>query len=863
MPIVVVKVFFVPHSYRLSQFTKFQFPMKIVSRFFMLLLCLVLASSCAQDEPLAPENGGNTSTPELSTRTIHMTAGTASAGDATRTTLNGVNVLWDEGDQFQLVKEGPEVGKSTTLRVTLTEPNSGVGVEESFGWLESPYVKYSDINIKIGDNDVTAELIKKGSNTNGPGVLDNKGKFIFTSPGDAITANKYSKGFILVASNNNEISETNRAIITLKDVQYRKSLFSSWNTLNDNTSLSNEPAIDAGFKNASYEWVHGINTPLTLTSQKGLSYGDFKGELPTGTDIDNQTFAVFPNGACSSFNDGRLTIKVPGEQYYVENSFDHHANIMIGKVNKTEGKYDATFYNMMGVFQLSLTGNDEYISSITLTNKDGNPLCGNATFDANSFINGISTSMLSGGSPSLTLTCKEDVKLTSEPTIFNFVVPVGAFEKGFEMVVTDNNGNVCRKATTKSNQVKLNTIKKMPTLAMDFIKEFHLHNIAVDKFMSYNDNLSFSGSVSLLLKYKTELSDSKFLDKDCPNGYVVNWTENASSFYVTLFDESKGKAVFENRETKEKSYTLYNMVPNHIYRVTVATSQNNIKEERFKAIDQVREVKISDSWNYRDIGGWTSTLGGIVKYEWLYRGGSLNGNWNQNKTTDKKDASIIAKSSNYDEFTEESKNQLRDMGIKGELDLRSIPSESNNEKNYAHAYALELSKTGIDGWIYKRIKTADALKYPLQYDAVVQDVDWLIDQVMNGNPIAFHCTSGADRTGAVALIVLALLGVDETNIGRDYELTYFSSELGRIRQNSSGFRIDRYVTKGEVHDFFVKGIYTFGSDKGQNLQEKAYYYLNREFENKSNKTTIPASKLDAFIKFMLDIDSYTHPNWAK
>ena len=839
--------------------------MKIVSRFFMLFLCLVLASACAQDEPLAPDNGGNTSTPELTTRTIHMTAGTASAGDATRTTLNGVNVLWDEGDQFQLVKEGPEVGKSTTLRVTLKEPNSGIGISSNA--LISPNVKYDNIKIEFEGTDVTDKIISSNTSSNSYniGIINSKNNYQYASNGSEMDANMFGNGFVIAASSNAKISSGTPVLITFSKVQYKKKSELTWTVLDETSkNLRNGSSIkNAGLKDASYEWVHGINTPLTLTSQKGLSYGDFEGTLLGGTDIDDQTFAVFPNGACSSFIDGKLTIKVPGEQYYVENSFDHHANIMIGKVNKTEGKYDATFYNMMGVFQLSLTGNDEYISSITLTNKDGKPLCGNATFDANSFINGISTSMLPGGSPSLTLTCKEDVKLTSEPTTFNFVVPVGAFEKGFEMVVTDKNGNVCRKATTKSNQVKLNTIKKMPTLAMDFIKEFHLHNIAVDKFMSYNDNLSFSGSVSLLLKYKTELSDSKFLDKDCPNGYVVNWTKNASSFYITLFDESKGKAVFENRETKEKSYTLYNMVPNHIYRVTVATSQNNIKEERFKAIDQVREVKISDSWNYRDLGGWTSTLGGIVKYEWLYRGGSLNGTWNQSKTTSKKDASIIAKSSNYDEFTEESKNQLRDMGIKGELDLRSIPSESKNEQNYAHAYALELSKTGIEGWIYQRIKTADALKNPLQYDAVVQDVDWLIDQVMNGNPIAFHCTSGADRTGAVALIVLALLGVDETNIGRDYELTYFSSELGRIRQNTSGFRVDRYVTKGEVHDFFVKGIYTFGNEKGQNLQEKAYYYLNREFENKSNKTTIPASKLDAFIKFMLDIDSYTHPIWAK
>lgn len=834
-------------------------------KLFLLLPLFALLVSCAQDEPLVPDNGGNTSTPELSTRTIHMTAGTASAGDATRTTLNGVNVLWDEGDQFQLVKEGPEVGKSTTLRVTLTEPNSGIGVKESFGWLDAPYVKYSSIKIEMGVKDVTDEIIKKGPNTDGPGVFDKNEKYTFAERNTNITAKKYSNGFILVASNNEEISAHNPAIITLENVQYGKRSNSNPSDLTEKSLLYKASLLNKNFVDASYEWVHGINIPLKLTSQKGLSYGDFEGELPTGTDIDNQTFAVFPNGACSSFNDGKLTIKVPDEQYYVENSFDHHANIMIGKVNKTQGKYDATFYNMMGVFQLSLTGNDEYISSITLTNKDGKPLCGNATFDANSFINGISTSMLPGGSPSLTLTCKEDVKLTSEPTTFNFVVPVGAFEEGFDMVVKNSMGQTITKSTQKSNIVKLSTIKKMPLMDLNNfpIEDFHLHNPAVVKYMSYTDRPSFSKSVSLTRNHESELKN--FLDHDCPNEYELNWTGDGSSFYVTLTDETKGKVVFENRKTDKKSYTLYNMVPNHIYKVTVATNDKIIKEGRFKAVDQVREVKISDSWNYRDLGGWTSKLGGTVKYEWLYRGGSLNGTW-KNKisyssgSAVKVNSSDVSNPNNYD-FTQQSRDEISAMGIKGELELRSTLEEDKTTQNYTHAYALDISNTGIEGWIYKRIKTAEAKDKPLEYDAVVQDVDWLIDQVMSGNPIAFHCTSGADRTGAVALTILALLGVEESDIARDYELTRFSSEMGRIRKSQPTLR-DRWADQGEVHDFFVNGIYTFGSDKGQNLQEKAYYYLNREFENKSNKT-IPASKLDAFIKFMLDIDSYTHPSWAK
>ncbi|CAL9279867.1 tyrosine-protein phosphatase [Streptomyces sp. NPDC095602] len=44
-------------------------------------------------------------------------------------------------------------------------------------------------------------------------------------------------------------------------------------------------------------------------------------------------------------------------------------------------------------------------------------------------------------------------------------------------------------------------------------------------------------------------------------------------------------------------------------------------------------------------------------------------------------------------------------------------------------------------------------------------------------PLVFHCASGKDRTGLLAALVLALLGVDEDTIVADFELT----ELARDR----------------------------------------------------------------------------------
>ena len=49
----------------------------------------------------------------------------------------------------------------------------------------------------------------------------------------------------------------------------------------------------------------------------------------------------------------------------------------------------------------------------------------------------------------------------------------------------------------------------------------------------------------------------------------------------------------------------------------------------------------------------------------------------------------------------------------------------------------------------------------------------VIRAIANAEPrgVVFHCSRGRDRTGLVALLVLALAGVDEEDIASDYELS--------------------------------------------------------------------------------------------
>ena len=75
-------------------------------------------------------------------------------------------------------------------------------------------------------------------------------------------------------------------------------------------------------------------------------------------------------------------------------------------------------------------------------------------------------------------------------------------------------------------------------------------------------------------------------------------------------------------------------------------------------------------------------------------------------------------------------------------------------------------------------------------------------------PIDFHCIAGADRTGALTLVLYGILGVPEKDIRTDYALTSYST---------SGIRSERSF------DRMVKS--TFSSAPGKTLNDKLVAYV--------------------------------------
>ena len=854
-------------------------------------IAAMMACSDSETPIIGGEQGENAETPEVTPLKMRKIIVSTSQGDPQRTTLSGTSVLWDEGDQYCIINQDPTNIPSTTLKITLNEPGSGLGVNTISGASSLTTecdLQYSDIKVEIGGENVTNKILSEntGDNNYKVGATNKSEKYQYTLPNKTMEVKLYGSGrtnrtFYIArcseSDNKSNISDSNQAVITISGIQWKFNI-GGWNTLNENNAnlVNGNDVSSKPLKNvADYHWVHGVNTPLTITSEAGKTHGIFEGQIYQDAVIDETTMAVYPTDAVKTYKDDILTINVPEHQKYVENSFDHKANIMIGNVTvveegEYEGKYDAHFTNSMGVLELTLTGDDYYLENITVTNRNKKPLWGTASIAAAEYEKGISTDAISGGSPTVTLDCP-GVKLTSTPTTFYIVVPVGAFAGGFDVSVnTQDHRTKTFGASSSQNTIGLNDIKKMPTIKITGLPlvEFDIENAAVKKYMSYGPYSGFENSTrSYFTTYKSTLDDPQYYDKDDPLYYSVNWSDTGAAVYsVTFHDNTAGKDVFTNREVTTISYDFINMIPGHTYTFIVKADDKVIKGGSFKAIGQVRMVTVCDSWNYRDIGGWASTLGGTIKYGWLFRGGSLNGVWTSGKKS-KDSQKNVADINKYNVLSTICQRQLRDLNIKGELDLRAVntnPSSStliNTE--YPHTYSFGQHHTGFTSdWDFMQISSTTGLNNPTSDDAIVRDVSWLIEQVLAGKPMAFHCKSGADRTGGVAMTIEALLGVAPGDIARDYELTNFSKELGVVQQSNSALR-DRRIddTQKEIYTYRTKGFPNFPASQGSNWQEKAYYYLNQTFHDKG--TYIPASKLDAFIKFMLGKESYTHPSFAE
>lgn len=236
----------------------------------------------------------------------------------------------------------------------------------------------------------------------------------------------------------------------------------------------------------------------------------------------------------------------------------------------------------------------------------------------------------------------------------------------------------------------------------------------------------------------------------CPEAvrnYLINVTYDSSDYSTSqIASYAPANAVVSNYKPIGRDAggeTHFNEVPN-----IETPFAGGGKAGTLKPLDFLRWIRTrnnsAEAWNVRDLGGWACD-GGTVKYGLLIRGGKLSA----------ADRAVL----------------VGEMGIQHDLDLRGREGGGSGDEP-----EMTESPLGNDVW-YTR--TQQYAWYSLTPVATWQAyLRCVIDAVTHREPVYFHCTAGADRTGTLACVIEGILGMSQSDIDKDYELTTFYSGSG-------------------------------------------------------------------------------------
>ncbi|MFF0204205.1 tyrosine-protein phosphatase [Streptomyces sp. NPDC005017] len=173
-----------------------------------------------------------------------------------------------------------------------------------------------------------------------------------------------------------------------------------------------------------------------------------------------------------------------------------------------------------------------------------------------------------------------------------------------------------------------------------------------------------------------------------------------------------------------------------------------------------RHIPFESLANFRDLGGYSTTDGLRVRRGRLYRADSLG--------------KLRPDTPDWDRFLA--------LGIRTVIDLR-YPWEIDNRGRVPADPSFAYHNLSIEHRPYDQPslgpEVAPGPYLSARFMEVAEDGTREIAQVLNlvsqaassGEPLAFHCASGKDRTGQIAALVLTLLGVPAETVVEDFTLT--------------------------------------------------------------------------------------------
>lgn len=331
-----------------------------------------------------------------------------------------------------------------------------------------------------------------------------------------------------------------------------------------------------------------------------------------------------------------------------------------------------------------------------------------------------------------------------------------------------------------------------------------LEDISSDVSIHNNVQQSFIDNSDIASYIETHSSEFGKTSNSKPEPISFSWSEEndldqKADYYRLLISEDEGFNSPLAYTSNSASLDIYNLKINTKYYYKVqsihSSSAFNSDVHEFTINDDApRNIFVEGVENCRDLGGWDIGSEKTFKQGFIYRTAQFNYGGLVNK---------------YEcAPTQKGKDTLiNELKIKTDIDLRrNIAFDDYDEVNGITTSPLGVKYVSAP-MLYggNNIFTVSKNKSSIQlfFNTLADSSNY---------PVAFHCMRGTDRTGALAYVLGALVGMSED----DLMLDYLFSDLANI-----GNPVKASIINAD--DFFIKGI---ANCEGTTLSEKTMTYLN-------------------------------------
>lgn len=512
--------------------------------------------------------------------------------------------------------------------------------------------------------------------------------------------------------------------------------------------------------------------------KQNVAIATFEGEITTrvitggneGSDLNAKYYwGLYPYDANASYADGLITTSLPSEQTAVAGSFDDDLFITIGRSETTE----MPFFNVCSGIKFTLDRDD--IRSVTLTADGGQALAGTFSVGFDDETGKPVVKEILDGESTITLTPAGAGECFQKETWYYFITLPQTLENegGFTFTFTlqDINGGA---------PVRMRSTAPLTLNRSAFRKSEMKIATTIDTDIETADIRSFLEDPEIDALYSTDMeySETKGSGISCAASPVrFNWSAMGErTLYISTKDDFSDatKVAVESSAT---STSVYNLIPDVTYYCrTVSASGTTYWETSFMPVGPFRALQVNGAGNARDLGGWTTQDGYKVRYGKVFRGKAPSA----------------------------SSSELLNLGVDVEMDLRGYPATSGSP-NSSCPFGAEFINRPVCQFMY-----GESSHLPgTSADDYQQAIREIIDCLSKGKGVYFHCIGGADRTGTLSYLILALLGVKEADLCKEYELTG-----GRTRDDNGTRPFKQLV-------FYLKTFTEFmDPDTGEILEAK-------------------------------------------